>query len=82
MQHHHRILAAREQQRRLAAFGHELAQDMDRFGFEPIEVVHAGTVQRRALCANGVKKETHDFLFVVEDDGEAVADCVKETPRR
>jgi hypothetical protein len=35
MQHDDRVLAAREQQRRVAALGHHLAHDVDRFGFQP-----------------------------------------------
>ncbi|KGD34002.1 hypothetical protein DO72_1365 [Burkholderia pseudomallei] len=46
MQHDHRILAAREQQRRLAAFRDELAQDVDRLGLEPVEMAHPA--RRRA----------------------------------
>ncbi len=40
MQHDDRILTAREQQRGLAAFGDQLADDVDRLGFEPVEMVH------------------------------------------
>jgi hypothetical protein len=58
MQHDDRILAAREQQRRLAAFGDQFAQDVDRLGFEPVEVAMrlsapAGRARRiaRASCS-------------------------------
>ena len=39
VQHDDRVLAAREQQRRVAALGHHLADDVDRLGFQPVEVV-------------------------------------------
>ena len=38
-QQHERILAAGEQQRRVRALAGDLAQDVDRFGLEPVEVV-------------------------------------------
>jgi hypothetical protein len=36
---------------------------------------------RRVIGAIGFKKETHDLLFVVEDDGETVVNRVKEASR-
>jgi sulfate adenylyltransferase subunit 1 (EFTu-like GTPase family) len=60
MQHDHRILAAREQQRRLAALGHELAQNVDRFRLEPVEVVHARSGDGGGVRSGGFEDSTHD----------------------
>jgi hypothetical protein len=35
---------------------------------------------RRVICAVGFKKETHDLLFVVEDDGVTIVNGVKGAP--
>jgi hypothetical protein len=53
-QQHERVLAAREQQRGVRALPGDLAQDVDRLGFEPVEVGEPRErARRRALGANG-----------------------------
>ena len=49
-QQHAGILAAGEQQHRAFALGGDLAQDVDGFGFKPVEV---GTVQGSRGCVHG-----------------------------
>ena len=41
-QHDAAIFAAREEQRRLLALRRDLAENVDRFGFEPLQVVETG----------------------------------------
>ena len=52
-QQDHRVLAAREQQGRITAFGRHFAQDVDRFRFQGIEVggalAHPVPPDRRAV---------------------------------
>ena len=52
-QHHAAVLAAGEQQRRLAALGRDFAQDVDRFGLEPVQVIEATARQWRARRDRG-----------------------------
>ena len=61
MQHDDRILAAREQQRRLAAFGDQFAQDVDRLGFEPVEVAHAVVGTGGRGKGGLLERRAHDF---------------------
>ena len=44
-QQDHRVLAAREQQGRVAAFGGHFTHDVDGFGFQPVQMAVAGGVQ-------------------------------------
>ncbi len=63
VQHHDRVLAAREQQRRVAALGHHLADDVDRLGFEAVEVIVLYLQQVRH-AAGGFCDVVHDAHFV------------------
>ena len=49
-QQHHRVLAAREQQGRVGAFGRHFAHDVDRFGFERVEVARVDVGQHARRC--------------------------------
>ncbi|CAJ8070233.1 Uncharacterised protein [Burkholderia pseudomallei] len=76
MQHDHRILAAREQQRRLAAFRDELAQDVDRLGLEPVEMAHPA--RRRA----GGRGKSGLFERRAHDDGPCLGSYRRSRRRR
>ncbi len=53
------ILAARKQQRGPAALGDEFAQDMNRLGFEPVEVVHPGRRAGERSVQCGIERAAH-----------------------
>ncbi len=59
VQHDDRILAARKQQRGPAALGDEFAQDMNRLGFEPVEVVHPGRRAGERSVQCGIERAAH-----------------------
>ncbi len=59
MQHDHRILATRKQQCRLAAFSDQFAQDVNRFGFEPVEVIHPVCRVGKRCVDSGIERRAH-----------------------